>query len=132
MTTVHTEQLDVVQGATFDFEFRWQRLIEEVPVAVAIGHMTAALQVRKSLKSPVLLEATTENGLIILGQGTDPADPETGRIQFRWPGDETMKINVAKSVYDFELYDDTETPLRTYQLIRGPVITILNVTREEP
>lgn len=136
MTTVHVEQLDVVQGATFDFEFRWQLsvTVDDVTTvtAVPIGHMTAALQVRKSLKSPVLLEATTENGLIILGEGTAPEDPETGRIQFRWPGDETMKIDVAKSVYDFELYDATETPLRTYQLIRGPVITILNVTREEP
>lgn len=131
MTTVHIEDLDVVQGATFDYEFRWSLDVDGVVTPRPIGHMTAALQVRKSLKSPVLLEATTENGMIILGQGTDEDDPETGRIRFLWPGDDTMRINVAKAVYDFELYDDHESPLRTYQLLRGSVTTILNVTREE-
>jgi hypothetical protein len=131
MTTVHTEQLDVVQGATFDYEFRWSLDVDGVVTPRPIGHMTAALQVRKSLKSPVLLEATTENGLIILGQGTEADDPETGRIRFLWSGDETMKIDVAKAVYDFELYDDHESPIRTYQLIRGSVSCILNVTRAE-
>lgn len=131
MTTVHEEPLAVVQGATFDFEFRWQLLVDDVVTAMPIGHMTAALQVRKSLRSPVLLEATTENGMIILGSGTDVDDPETGRVQFLWSGDETMKINVAKAVYDLELYDATETPLRTYQLLRGPVTCVLNVTRAE-
>jgi hypothetical protein len=131
MTTVHEEQLDVVQGATFDFEFRWSLDVDDVVTPRPVGHMTAALQVRKSLKSPVLLEATTENGLIILGQGTEPDDPETGRIRFLWSGEDTMKIDVAKAVYDFELYDDHESPVRTYQLLRGSVTNILNVTRAE-
>lgn len=135
MTTVQEQQLDVVQGATFDWGFRWLLgvMVDDVLTTVPrpVGHMTARLQVRKSLRTPVLLDATTENGLILLGEGTDPEDPETGRIRFLWPGAETMKINVEKAVYDFELYDDTETPMRTYQLIRGPVETILNVTREE-
>lgn len=129
------QDLNVVQGATFDFEFRWQ-LAEQVGgewvpgPGRPVGHMTARLHVRKSLKSPVLLDASTENGLIILGQGTAEDDPETGRIRFLWPGIETMKIDVTSSVYDFELYDADETPMRTYQLIRGRVVTILNVTRE--
>ena len=59
---VHEEPLWVVQGATFDFEFRWQRsvTVDDVTTvtAVPIGHMTAALQVRASIKKPVLLEAT--------------------------------------------------------------------------
>lgn len=135
---VHEEPLYVVQGATFDFQFRWQLGVFnettqewEPGPARPVGHMTARLQIRKSLKTPVLLDATTENGLIILGEGTAPDDMETGRIRFLWPADETMKVNVEKAVYDFELYDATETPMRTYQLIRGPVLTILNVTRGE-
>jgi len=137
VSPVHEEPLHVVQGATFDFEFRWHlgafnttTQLWELGAARPVGHMTARLQVRKSLKTPVLLDATSQNGLILLGAGTAANDPETGRIRFLWPGVETMKVNVVKSIYDFELYDATETPLRTYQLIRGPVDCTLNVTRE--
>lgn len=131
---VHEEALLVVQGATFDLQFRWQLGVlvgvEWTPgPGRPVGHMTARLQVRKTLKTPVLLDATTENGLITLGAGTSANDPETGLVRFLWPGVETMKINVEEAVYDFELYDATETPMRTYQLIRGPVYCTLNVTR---
>lgn len=134
---VHEEKLLVVQGATFDFEFRWQLGVLVGGAWVPgpgrpVGHMSARLQIRKSVKSSaVLLDASTENDLIVLGAGTDPDDPETGRIRFLWPGAETMKVNTVESVYDFELYDATETPMRTYQLIRGDVFTTLNVTRED-
>lgn len=129
--------LEVVQGATFDLDFQWRYGVlngagEWVPGPPRpSGHMTARLQVRKNVKSTtVLLDATTENGLVILGQGTGSSDPETGRIRFLWPGASTMQINIVEAVYDFELYDDTETPMRTHQLLRGPVQTVLNVTRE--
>ena len=69
MTTVHEEQLDVVQGATFDFEFRWSLDVDGVVTPRPIGHMTAALQVRKSLKSPVLVEAARERLAAVGAEG---------------------------------------------------------------
>lgn len=127
MTAVN-RTLQIEQGATFTLGFNWHREGDVVDGEVTPGDpydltgWSARMQVRKSLTSPVLLEASTTNGKIVLGG-------DSGRVDIKFTDEDTDTLTVKSGVYDLEL----ENPLGdVFRLLEGSVTISPSVTRADP
>lgn len=88
-------RLEIDQGATFRRRFVWKT--GTPPVPVDLTGCTARMQIRPDITSDeVLVELTTENGGITLGD----AD---GTIDLYISAEDTAKVEAAIGVYDLEL-----------------------------
>jgi hypothetical protein len=116
----------IEQGATFTLGFTWHQEGDVVNGVVTAGDpydltgWTARMQLRQKQGSPVLLEATTENGKITLG-GT------TGRVDVKFTDADTGSLTVASGRYDLELVDPAGDVLR---LLQGSVTVDANITQD--
>jgi len=116
------------QGATFTMGFNWYMGPEVEggdPIPYDVVGKSARMQIRQKITSPVLVEASTENGRITLG-------PD-GRVDIRLRAGDTMLLTTRAAVYDLEIvldprpeYDDVR------RVLKGPVTIDPNVTRETP
>lgn len=125
MTAVQRE-LFMEQGAIFTTGFNWYRAdatdnTKPGDPYDVVGKV-ARMQVRQRLGSPVLVDASTSNGMITLGPN--------GRVDIRIPGTATQALNVTKCVYDLEI--DLDDQGDTRRLMEGPVSVSLNVTTDAP
>jgi hypothetical protein len=119
--------LYVEQGATFTMGFVWA---EEGPLD-GDGNPTqgdphdltgwsARLQIRRSPTSPLLAEASTTNGRIVI-------DPLAGRVDIKLEPAATQAITAKSAKYDLEL----ESPEGdVYRLLQGNVTIDDNITHE--
>lgn len=89
--------LVIEAGATFSLPLRW---IDEDKNYIDLTGYKAILQVRDYAKSnQVLLEMTTENGMIVLGK-----TPETkGRIFLKLDRNKTAELDFESGKYQLEL-----------------------------
>ena len=122
MTAV-TRDLYIEQGATFTLGFNWYRSSTVTPgtpgLAYDLTGATARMQIRRKASDPtVLVDATTENGKIVLG-GVD------GRIDVRLTDVDTNALTVKSAVYDFEIVLGADT----HRLLQGAVTVSPNVTQ---
>jgi hypothetical protein len=108
----------IEQGATFSLGFAWK---SDDGIAVDLTGYTARMQVRQSVGSPdVLLDATTENGLLSI-------DEETGRVNISLPASVTTAMTWRRGRYDIEVEAPDGTVTR---LVEGSAIVSREVTRE--
>lgn len=108
---------EVEQGATFEHQLTW---LDRDGNPVPLDGYTARMQVREKITSEeVLVELTTENGMITLG-GQD------GTIDIEIPDEVTETFTWKKGVYDLEL----ESPAgKVTRLVKGKVTVDPEVTR---
>lgn len=107
----------IEQGATFQIDLTWK---DQSLDPVDITGYTARMQIRASVTDPtVLLELTTEDGLIILGT-TD------GKITLFLDAVTTAAITWDRGVYDLELVSPTGYVTR---LLKGNITIDKEVTR---
>lgn len=132
MTAVN-RPLYVECGATFSLGFNWHRVQEPVTDPPVVGEpydltgCTAQMQFRVKVDSAVLVEATSDNQMIILG-GPD------GRVDVIIPGSVTESIpGIKKALYDLEIVlafplSSGEPDIR--RLMEGQVNFSPNITKE--
>ena len=78
------------------------------------------MQIRKRQGTDILLSATTENAMIVLGGAT-------GRVDLHFPPSATTALTTKSALYDLELVDpDGEV----YCLLEGTVTIDPNITQD--
>ena len=111
--------LVILQGADYFQLLRWK----SGSAPVDLSGYTGRMQIRETVDSPtVLLSLTTENGRMALGGAA-------GTIALSLTNEATRSCWWTAGVYDIELVDSGE-PEKVIRLIRGPISTIKEVTRE--
>lgn len=121
--------LYIEQGATFMLGFVWYssgtvvggEVVDGVPVQFLPG-TEAVMQIRQSPSKPVLLEASTTNGLITLGV-------IPGRVDIVISAEDTAKLTVTTALYDLEIQLAPELRVRVLQ---GGVTIDPNITHIDP
>lgn len=131
MTAV-SKNLYIEQGATFRLGFNWFHETDpptDPPTPdLANPHLfptgtLARMQVREFQGAPVLLEATTANGKIVLG-------PTNGRVDLIFTATDTDSLDtITAAVYDYEIESVDGDVTR---LLQGSVVISPNVTRDIP
>lgn len=130
MAAVYPLKLD--QGETFRLALVYAlpgETPEDLPVAVDISGATVKMQVREKYGSPVLAEATTENGGVVI-------DGPAGRIELVLTDVQTdvMGVKVGSSrprtsaLYDLELVLPSGDVKR---VIEGTIQINPNITRDD-
>jgi hypothetical protein len=111
----------VEQGAIFTRVIKWEDSSGD-PIDLSVFE-SAKLQIRKqkSRNSKLLIEASTENGMITLGND--------GEIDFTIPATHTEPLDFTQGYYDLELY--TESPTGTVRLLEGLVNLSKETTTED-
>ena len=118
---LHTEQ-----GATFRLGFTWAHdgpivngeVTPGAPYWTDPAGITAAMQIRAQIKTPALVDATTENEMITLG-------PD-GRVDILLLPSQTDALDVPHGFYDLEIQLN---PIDRPRVLQGQVFNDLNVTR---
>jgi hypothetical protein len=119
------KSLYIEQGATFKLGFAKVRESETTEGTPGEPYdftgCTARMQIRRSLSTPVLVEATTENGKIVI-TGLE------GHVRVVLEDEDTDLLVTRTGVYDLEIeYPSGEVD----RLLEGKVVVSPNVTREE-
>lgn len=125
--------MQVVRGGTWEDEFTYT---DEDGIAIDLTGYRARMQVRTAAgqygltgAETLLLELTTENGLLQI------PDPTNGQVLIVVPADETLNLNPAnakkvKLVYSLELYVPSGvSPEYVIPLVQGSVTVRGEVTR---
>lgn len=109
------------QGATYAQQFIW-KTDTATPTPVDLTGYTARMHLRETKADPdVILELTTENGRIALGDAT-------GVVDLLITADDTSSVPAASYRYDLELESPTGFVTR---LIEGKFKMVQEVTRPE-
>lgn len=130
--TAATKNLTIEQGATFDsLAFQWcgSDGAGGVGNPYDLTGYTARMQVRTEYGGVVLLDATTENGKIVLGKHPDTGvvDMTTGWIWVIISATDTDALDPdVKGKYDLEVESPTGVVRR---LLQGAVKVNPNITR---
>ena len=116
--------LEIEQGATFTLGFNWHQPDAVDPTLPGTPYdltgWIARLQIRKSQGSPVLLDASTVNGKIVLGT-------TNGRVDIKFTDEDTDALTTTSALYDLEL----ENPAGdVFRLLEGSVSISKNITQE--
>lgn len=122
----------IEQGATFIYAFQWLSPGPDPETPGPANDLTgyvARMQIRKKQKTPTLVDATTTNGKIILGEdyeSTVTDDPTTGWVKIVLSDEDTDLLTSSTALYDLEVED----PLgRVYRLIKGKITVDPNITQ---
>jgi hypothetical protein len=113
----------IEQGATFTLPFIWYEGTADAPGnPVDLTGCTARMQFRKSQKSPLILDASSENTPPQIEVGdTD------GKITILLSDDDTDMLSTKSCVYDLEVeFPDG----RVVRLLEGSVTVSPNITQE--
>lgn len=109
---------DIEQGIPFA---RILNLKDSAGVTMNLTGYSARMQIRPYVSSTeVLIEATTVNGKLII-------TPLTGVLTISLSEADTKLLTYTKSVYDIELLDTANSPVR---LLQGSITVSREVTRE--
>lgn len=112
--------LYVEQGASWTLAFTWYPDDPATSAPNDLTGATARMQIRVRQGSPVLVDATTENGKIQLG-GTD------GTVSIGLTAEDTDALAVKQAVYDLEIVMATGA---VFRLLEGKVKVGPNVTQD--
>lgn len=137
MTAVKKD-LYIEQGSTFRLVFVWAAASPSDPTVAGpprnLAGWSAHMQIRKNQQSPTIVDASTDNGKIVLGYvpvGVDepPADPvpSNGRIAVILPDEDTDLLTVKSAFYDLEI---TSPQGDVYRLLEGGVTISPNITQD--
>lgn len=133
--TALQKDLYIEQGASFLMPFQWCQNggTESAPVAgdpIDLTGFTARMQIRQRIGSAVLVDATTDNQAIVLGQATpdSPVDLTNGWVTVCLSDTMTDALDIRSGVYDLEAKDASGF---VYRLLQGKVTVSLNVTRDQ-
>lgn len=117
--------LYIEQGATFKLDFFWYQENAVTPDTPGdpydLTGCTARMQIRTVQQGTLQLDATTENGKIVLGN-------TTGRITVVASAEDTAAMTKAKSAYDLEVVF-AGTPPVVYRILEGSVTLSPNITQ---
>ena len=114
---VGTYNITILQGSDKTISLV---LKDDSGVVINLSGYTAAMQVRTSPKSTVLLdELTTENSRIVI-------TPLSGKIDLVFPNLVSSEYGFVKAVYDLELYKSGIVS----RLIEGSFFVSLEVTKQ--
>jgi hypothetical protein len=114
---VGTYNITILQGSDKTISLV---LKDDDGVVINLTGYTAAMQVRTSPKSTILLdELTTENSRIVIV-------PLEGKISLVFPNGVSSEYGFVKAVYDLELYKDDIVS----RLIEGSFFVSLEVTKQ--
>lgn len=122
MTAVN-RPIMIEQGATWTLGFNWHMAGVDAGtpgVAYDLTGWIARMQIRKRQGSPLLLEATSENGKIVLG-GT------SGRVDIKFTDEDTDGLTTASASYDLELENPGGD---VFRILEGTVSVSPNITQE--
>lgn len=109
---------EIEQGASFALAFVWK---DGDGIPVPLTGYKARMQVRASVSAPVvLLELTTENGLLVI-------EPAAGRVAIALDPVTTAAMTWKRGVYDIELVSPTDSVAR---LVAGSITVSREVTRD--
>lgn len=128
--------LEFEQGATWQWGFTWYQAAVDAQgelILDADGQPTqgevrqlhgckAYMQVRRTMRSDAVVDASTDNGLITI-------TPDAGEVSILLPASVTMEIAFEEGLYDIEVVFPTEYEGGTVRCFEGPVLCTLNVTR---
>lgn len=132
-----TMDLLVEQGSTFELDFTWadSALADDgtsTQVPKDLTGCAARMQIRSGYGAPVMLEASTENGRILLGADTgrvrvllDAALTDAAPIYFTPSGASRVR---GRAKYDLEVTFPDGTVNR---VLEGRVRFIPNITRDD-
>lgn len=119
--------LSIEQGAVYAFTATWTEPIPEGSTGPAVPHditgFKGRMQIRSEQQGTIFVEATTENGKILIPTGTD------GKFRVKLGASDTGNISLKKTVYDLELWHPT-TPEDVYRVIQGAVTCSRNITQD--
>lgn len=106
----------IEQGVTYQSSFI-RMSSNRVPVNM-VGY-SARMQVRETFGSPILIELTTENGMIVI-------DGLIGKISIEIPSAKTSLLKFKNALYDLVLIDSLSKKTRLFsgQVIFSPAITL--------
>lgn len=118
---VYPGELDIVilQGATFRRSFVWKSGPLQEPVNLAGAEIRMQIRYAKP-DDQVLMEASTDNGLIVI------EDAENGAFAIDIPGETTAEYDFLTGVYDIEVKVSSG---EIYRLIEGRMKLSQEVTR---
>ena len=119
--------LYIEQGATFKLGFAWVMESTVTPDTPGdpydLTGCIARMQIRRSLSTTVIVEATTENGKITI-------DGPNGHISVVLEDEDTDLLTMRAAVYDLEVeYPSGGDVVR---LLQGKITVSPNVTRSDP
>lgn len=130
--TAIPRNITIEQGATFVLHFQW---LEPGVDAVTPGDphdltgWIVRMQIRKKQADPILVDATTVNGKIVLGADNNGGaiDPTNGWIKVTLTDDDTDLLTTKSAKYDLEAED---TLGNVYRILQGSVTVDPNITQE--
>lgn len=114
-----TLDITIEQGATFILPIQWMQPDGITPYDLT-GY-TARMQIRKSQQSPVLFDATTANGKIVI-------TPAQGKIVVTMTAAESSALNTKGAQYDLEAISGGGI---VYRVVQGSVTISPNITQAE-
>lgn len=124
---------EIEQGATFVYAFQWLTPGVDANTPGPPHNLTgyvARMQMRKKQGQPILVDASSTNGKIILGEnldGTVTGDLTSGWIKVVLSDDDTDLLTSSKVRFDLEVESGTGT---VYRLIKGTATVDPNITQE--
>lgn len=120
------EDLDIEQGATFEFVFEWVNVDDDGNEIgpVDMTGWTARMQVRKTQQAPPLVTLTSEVGGGITLGGAD------GVVELLLTDQQTDLIT-QKALYDLEAKEPVELGGKVHRLLKGKVTPDPNITQDD-
>lgn len=122
MTAVN-RPIAIEQGATWTLGFNWHQAGADANTPGDPYDLTgwvARMQIRRRQGTPILLDASTSNGKIVLGT-------TNGRVDIKFSDEDTDGLATASALYDLEL----ENPAGdVFRLLEGAVTVSPNITQE--
>lgn len=126
-----SKDLFIEQGATFNFYFQWRAASGATTVPRNLTGWIFRMQARASQKSsPILIDASTTNGKITLGDDPNTAlanDPTNGWVRISLTDDDTDLLTFKSARYDLEAED---TAGNVYRVLQGNITVSPNITQE--
>lgn len=129
-----TKNLSIEQGTTFRLSFCWQASPEFGGAPRDLTGWKFRMQGRRKQQDPTLyIDATTENGRIIIGAdplvpgGETSPDPTNGWVTIKLSAQDTNALSFRSLQYDIEAI----TPGgEVYRLMKGNITIDPNITQE--
>lgn len=121
--TAAVRNLYIEQGANFTLAFTWYPSDPSAVPPPAPNDLTGAtgrMQIRTKQGGAILLNATTENGKIVLGGAA-------GTVAIELSGADTEAIAVKSALYDLEI---TMASGADFRLLQGRVTVSPNITQD--
>ena len=129
-----TKNFTIEQGTTFRLSFCWRLSEEHGATPRDLTGWKFRMQGRRKQQDPnLLIDATTENGKIIVGadpnvSGSEASpNPANGWVTLKLAATDTDQLTARSFVYDLEAVAPND---EVYRILKGSVIVDPNITQQ--